>query len=815
MNLEITARKQTYVGLSIVTLTTLMYEILLTRIFSVTMWYHYAFMAISVALFGMTVGALLVYIFPNYFIQTQVKYHLGLSTLMFAISIVISFLTHLSIPFITDDMSIVGFYSIILTYVIISVPFLFSGICVALALTRFPQQVSRLYAADLVGAALGCVLLVFVLKITDGPTAVIVIAFLASIGAAFFISETNHKRLMQIAIISCLLFGGFAVVHTVLVHQQSPWLRLIWVKGQQESRPIYEQWNSFSRVRVSGDPNEPEYPFGWGLSPAYVSDKKVKQLHMNIDASAGTIMTAFEGNLNDLEYLRYDVTNLAHYIRPEAKVLVVGSGGGRDILSALVFEQESVVGVEINGDIIKTVNQEFGDFTGHLDQHPAVTFVNDEARSYITRSEDSFDIIQISLIDSWAATAAGAFVLSENSLYTIEAWQILLEHLRSNGVLSVSRWYFRDLPGEMYRLTALASTSLMEVGVENPRNHIIIVRRMRGANSDEPDGVGTMLVSKEPFSDKDLDTIEEIVKKGQLELVLSPRFSLDSTFAALASGENLDTFMATFPLNITPPTDDSPFFFHLLRFRDIFNRELFNQGKASFNVKAVSTLGILLITVIGLTGLCIIIPLMLTTKKETLKGTLPLFLFFAGIGFGFILVEISQMQRLIIFLGHPTYSLSVVLFTLLLSSGLGSYLTQRMGNPGSTQPAIKYLVFLLCALVAFGVLTPYAIRAFQGAITPLRIFVAIIILFPLGIFMGMAFPLGMKMASHRAISLTPWFWGINGATSVCASVLAVVIAMSSGISMSFWIGFCCYLVAFIASVWANQRVALEGSHLSQ
>jgi hypothetical protein len=138
-----------------------------------------------------------------------------------------------------------------------------------------------------------------------------------------------------------------------------------------------------------------------------------------------------------------------------------------------------------------------------------------------------------------------------------------------------------------------------------------------------------------------------------------------------------------------------------------------------------------------------------------------------------------------------------------------------MGNPGSTQPAIKYLVFLLCALVAFGVLTPYAIRAFQGAITPLRIFVAIIILFPLGIFMGMAFPLGMKMASHRAISLTPWFWGINGATSVCASVLAIVIAMSSGISMSFWIGFCCYLVAFIASVWANQRVALEGSHLSQ
>jgi len=804
MNTHLTPGKGTYAGLFIVTLATLMYEILLTRIFSVTMWYHYAFVAISVALFGMTVGALFVYLSPDRFTPGRVKYQLGLNTLLFAVTMVISFLTHLTIPFVTEDTSLVGLYSIVLTYVVITVPFIFSGIVVALALTKFPQQVSKLYAVDLAGAAVGCVLLVFLLKITDGPTAVIAIAALASVSSIFFVVEAGHKQLLQCAIIASCVFTGFTVVHTIMVDQQSPWLRLIWVKGQLESRPLYDTWNSFSRVRVSGNPTEPEYPFGWGLSPTYVPEKSVHQLYLSIDAAAGTIMTAFNGDLDKLEYLKFDVTNLVHYIRPEARVLVVGTGGGRDILSALAFEQSAVVGVEINEDIIKLVNQTFGDFTGHIDQNPAITFINDEARSYIARSEDRYDIIQISLIDSWAATAAGAFVLSENSLYTVEAWQIFLDHLTPNGVLTVSRWYFRDLPAEMYRLTALASTSLIEQGIQNPRDHIIIIRRMRGQNVAEPDGIGTMLVSKKPFTGQDLDNIEEIVERGQLEMVLSPRYALDPAFASLTSRQKLDQFVAAFPLNIAPPTDDTPFFFHVLRLRDIFNQARFDQGRSTFNVTAVVTLGVLLATVLGLTFLCIIIPLTLTTKKEALAGSWPLFLFFAGIGFGFIIIEISQMQRLIVFLGHPTYSLSVVLFTLLLASGLGSYLTRRIPQLEARRFALRYQGLLLGMLIAFGIFTPYAIQSFQGTSTPIRILVAIACLFPLGVFMGTAFPLGMKVASHKAAGLAPWFWGINGATSVCASVLAVVLALSAGITAAFWVGFVCYICAFVAIMWASR-----------
>ena len=799
--------KRMYVGLFLVTLATLMYEILLTRIFSVTMWYHFAFGAISIAMFGMTVGAIIVYLRPNTFTEDRVRYHMAASALLFAVTVVISFLTHICIPVVTDSLllSITGLYALILTYVVISVPFIFSGICVCLALTRFPRNVSKLYAADLAGAALGCVLVIYALKVTDGPTAVFIVALLAGIGSVVFATEAGHVRMRRLAIVASLGLFVFAAGHTVLVHKQHPLVRLMWVKNKLEYPPLYEKWNSFSRVTVRGSTTELRKPFGWGLSSIYPKDRRINQLGMTIDAGAGTVLTAYNETSNDVEHLKYDLINLVHYIRPESKVLVVGTGGGRDILSALAFGQESVLGVEINENIVNVVNNRFGDFTGHLDRRPEVTFVVDEARSYIARQEDKFDIIQVSLIDTAAASAAGAFVLTENSLYTVEAWKIFLEHLTDNGVLTFSRWYFGNRPAEVYRLTALGCEALMQVGVDAPRKHIIIVRQMDDRGWHFPVGVATMLVSKAPFSDKDLSVVTEVTDRMKFERVLTPDVALDPTFEKIASGKDLEAFTSQFPLNIAAPTDDSPFFFHMLRLGNMFSREVLSQGEWDFNHKAVYVLAALLLTVFLLTLLCIIVPLVLTTKKATLTGALPLFLFFACIGFGFLLVEISQMQRLIVFLGHPTYGLSVVLFSLLLSSGCGSYWTQTIGETKLMRTALAHLLALVGVLALFGLLTPHAMRAFQESTTPLRILVATGILLPLGLFMGMAFPLGMKMASDRSAVLTPWLWGINGATSVCASVLAVAIALSAGISTSYWTGVSCYVVAVAAFLWAGRR----------
>jgi hypothetical protein len=330
----------------------------------------------------------------------------------------------------------------------------------------------------------------------------------------------------------------------------------------------------------------------------------------------------------------------------------------------------------------------------------------------------------------------------------------------------------------------------------------------QGQNKNNgPTGVGTMLVSKKPFSESNLDTIEEISKKMQFDIVLSPRVSIDPTLAVITSGRDLEGFTTKYPLNIVPPTDNKPFFFTMLKLQNIFDPELWRKKEllTAINIKAFFVLGTLLITVVGLTFLFIIVPLILTTNKQILNGTLPFFIFFASIGFGFMLVEISQMQRLIIFLGHPVYALSVVLFTLLLSSGLGSYSTQKISNHHMTGSATIRLMLLLCILFIFGILTPLAINQFQGSITMLRILIAVGILFPIGLFMGMAFPIGMKIASNKSFLLTPWLWGINGATSVCASVFAVVISIFFGISASFWTGFMWYIVAFIAFLGVSRK----------
>ena len=809
------AGASTFAGLFLVTLSTLTYQLLLTRTFSVTMYYHFAFVAISVTMFGMAVGAIAVYLRPRVFVSERVACHLAIGSLLFAVTTVLSYLTHLAIPFVIEP-SVVSVYALGLTYAALSVPFVMSGIVVSLALTRFTKQVGPLYAADLTGAALGCLIVGPLLRLADAPTAVLASAGVASLAAVLFAAErsphgsvvSRRVRRMCITLTSLLILATMA--NGVAARRNAGWLRLMWVKGQYEARPLVERWNSFSRIRVIGDPNRAIKPSGWGLSATLPADKRARELHLDIDSYAGTELTAYNGDPETVSHLKYDVTNVVHYLRPNSRVVVVGTGGGRDVLSALIFNQREVTGVEINESIIDLVNRRFGDFTGHMDRDPRVRFVNDEARSYITRLNDQVDLIQISLIDTWAATASGAFVLTENSLYTTNAWRTFLDHLAARGILSVSRWYYADRPGEVYRLATLASTVLMQRGVTRPGDHYAIVRARPAAAGNGPDGVGTMLLSRDPLSAQDLDALEAVASRLQFQIVQSPRYSADGTFAAIASGSGLANAIAAHPLNIAAPTDDTPFFFHMLRLRDVFNTDRWHdQGIVRFNMTAVGILGVLMVTVTGLTAACIVLPLVVARSRDLARPldratVAPHLLYFGAIGFGFMLIEISQVQRLAIFLGHPVYSLSVVLFSLLLSSGIGSLATSRLND--SANASIRVLLLLVIVLVAFGSSTPLVIRHFDAASIATRIAVSVAILLPIGFFMGMAFPIGMRRALAEAPSIAPWLWGVNGAASVSASVLVVVIALGAGISAAFWVGTVCYVVALGA---LHKRTGLQ------
>lgn len=789
-----------YCGVFLISLAVICFEILLTRIFSATMWYHFAFLVISITMFGLTAGGILLYLFPKFFSPEKTHEHMGLSAFLFSATAVLGALTHFCVPFYWKHSFWLTVALMLVTFVAIAIPFVCSGVCIALVLTRFPKQVSKLYAVDLVGAALGCLLLIEILRYLDAPTAVFLVAALGSLAALCFLVPVPAVKLKRGSTVLLVFLLVIVVLNNYLVERNSPIITLPWSKGERAPKTVYDKWNSFSRVTVIKDFSRVDQrPFGWGLSYNYASNQKVEQLLLTIDGSAGTPITRFDGeDLSPLTHLKYDVTNIAHYLRGKADVFVMGIGGGRDILSALVFKQKSVVGTEYNDTIISALTKDFSAYAGHLQNYPQVKLVNAEARNYLLTHPQNYDLIQISLIDTWAATAAGAFVFAENGLYTTQAWKLFLERLTDRGILSVSRWYLGLRPYEMYRLAGLAATTLKSAGIPAPEEHILIVRHLdRSGTFGMHSGVGTLLVAKEPFSPSDIATLQAVCEKMDFDLIFSAQGTNDPFYSKVIKANNLAQLSESLPLNITPPTDDKPFFFHMLRLKDVLFGELELSGDHAANLNAVKILGALFVVVVILTILCIILPLVCISKPiPEGHASLPLLSFFALIGLGFMLVEISQMQKLNIFLGHPVYGLSVVLFTLLLGSGLGSFSTNIMKESTLKRSALIRLVLLLIFLLAYSALMPACLTAFESAVVTTRIFVVSVLLIPLGFFLGMAFPIGMKIAALAGLQpLTPWFWGINGATSVCASVLAMLIALTAGITASFWIGGACYAIA--------------------
>jgi hypothetical protein len=771
-----------YIGLFLIALATLMLEILLTRIFSVTLWYHLAFVAVSIAMFGMTLGAVIVYLAARWFTPDRTWINLSVGSALFSITAVGSVALHLRMAVDPALMSS-ALLDLSRAYGLIAVPFVFSGIVVAIALTTFPRHVGRLYAADLAGAALGCVLLVAALDWLGGPISVVVVGAIGAAASIVYATGSSHdvpaaRRRVLLAGLAIVL-GGAA---TFLASERGA-LEIRYAKGTRWPPPLYEKWNSYSRVAIVLD--RWEEPFGWGLSSRFTPRVPVRQLHLNIDASAETVLTQYR-QPHDIEHLAYDVTNVGLNIRRGGSVYVIGAGGGRDVVSALAFDARRVVAVELNKAIIDAVTREFGDLTGRLDQRPGVQFVNDEARSYLARTDEKFDFIQISLIDTWAATAAGAFVLSENTLYTVDAWRTFLDSLTDRGLVSVSRWYRRPDPWEIYKTVALATTALRDAGVVDTRRHLTVIARLdkRPGFEDTP-GVGALLASRSPLSESDLDELERVARDLDFDVVLSPRTAATAAFAAVADAAQVDQFIAATSLDLTPPDDDRPFFFRM-------DATLLNG---------------LLTFVLVVAAVLIVLPLVLKADVAAIARQPLLSLGFAAIGLGFMLIEISQMMRLTLLLGHPTFSLSVVLFGMLLSSGIGSFVTSHVGAPALSAVAARRLGVLVALLVLLGFATPLIVDVMHTAATPLRVLTALALLVPAGFLMGMAFPLAMTIASLTQPGLTPWYWGINGAASVCASVITVAIASSSGIAAAWWTGVACYVVAAAAIVASARRLA--------
>jgi spermidine synthase len=766
-----------YFSIFILAFATLSYQILITRFFSVMLYYHFAFAAISLAMLGLTRGAMKVYSRPTRYAPERVGAEFACHASWFAISSVGTIIALLCLPLVVADEYLLLVLAV--TTLAFVWPFTEGGVCITLLLTRLPYGGGCLYAADLLGAALGCLGVIFALLVVDPVSATLWIGALAAGAGWIVVRDSDDVRRLRLSRAVALTLAAAAAIHTGLDVSGQGHLGVFWAKGSQQTGTLFERWNTYSRVRVRPWAS---VPFGWGL--AHTPRMEIDQHFLDIDADAGTVITRLDGDIGKLSYLKDDVVNAAYLVQPPADVAVVGVGGGRDVLSGLFFGATHIQGIEINPAIFEVLTDKFADFSGHLDRQPGVSLVNAEARSYINHSSDRYDLVQISLIDTWAATAAGGLTLTENRLYTVEAWDDFYRALKPGGLLSVSRWYNPDThPAEFYRLVAIAASALQRAGVpaEELSSHVVAVN---------VGDVVTVISRPDAFTDAQWQGARTRLLAQGFKILLGPDVTFDAVTSTLMSGKADAAFFESLPGNITPSTDDNPFFFYTARLADLV---AVTYSSAFMNNNAAITLTRLLV----IATLCacvyyIIIPFIRLARRMPLSTLTPPVAYFSAIGMGFMLIEISQMQRLTVFLGHPVYALGVVLFTILVFSGIGSATVGA--HPPRPSAVIARVAALLITLVVAGLLTPLVTTWARSEGTDMRIVVSMLLLAPPAFCMGMMFPLGLSIW-RRHSELLPFFWSANGITSMFASVLGMALSIEVGIARTYALGACFYVVS--------------------
>ena len=762
-------------GIAAVSAALLMTELALTRIFSVTMYYHFAFFAISIALFGLSASGVFVFVTRRWLSTIETRRLLTTGALFHGLATVVALAClvriRVGLNYSPENMALM-----LAIYGLAALPFFTGGFVVALAFARLTDGISVLYAADLLGAATGCLLLIPLLNQLGAPGVVMTAAALG-LGAAVAFAPSSHR-----------LSAGMKalVIAAVPLIAQAAGVRpfdVVDTKGHQGDRVLFAKWNSFSRVAVY-DRNHGD----WSLSPSYTGPKP-QSLFMDIDSAASTPILKGSGRVGDAGYLRYELTALAYQLaeRPQGfDALVIGTGGGRDLLSALVFGARHVDGVEINPIIARDVMLDrFRTYSGNIYADPRVAIHVDDGRSFVRRSTERYDVIQASLVDTWAATAAGAYTLTENSLYTREAFGEYVDHLTDTGILTITRWVFDGL-----RLVSLAQAACAERGLDCASRLAIV----------QLDRVATFMLKKTPFTDTEVRQLQELSTRLGFNVLYAPGVAAPdgedtvvemqqngtspADYRRLILATSPQQFAAAYPLDISATSDDRPFFFHTTRLRDQFRTAfgrsmLFGNGLSALLTLFGISIGLVLVFVLG--------PLLAAGSRPG-PGWVPWLTYFAALGAGFMLLEVAVLQRFVLLLGHPVYSLTVTLFSLLLGTGLGSLLSRRVEATRVQRTTVRALVAIVIVTAVSTFALPVIIDLAIPAPLLVRVLAAVAILMPIGVLLGMALPGGMRLLASTRQDIVAWGWGINGAFSVVGATLAVFIAMNWGFSVTLLAG---------------------------
>lgn len=809
-------RFSTMLGIGLISMAVLANEISLTRIFSVTLWYHFAFLVISLALLGSGAAGVWLYAFPRPFSADRAPKMLPWLALGYAVSNLLTFVIYQQIPLTMDGLrdglsgAEIGWLAFM--YAELTIPFIFAGAVIALALRHYQAQAGRLYFADLLGASMGCLISVWALNTIAGTGAVILTSGLGAL-SAFVLALSANSRMTRIVTGGAVLVAGGALVAQVA----NPWLDLRLAHTYNNDTPVSVEWNAFSRISIYED--NWAIPFGWGISQTYFVDPPPDPGHYTImiDEKAGTpiqrhvVMDGVD-DWDAVDFLTYDVTALPYNLRQNADVFIIGPGGGRDVLTALLYGANRITGVELNPIIVEAVKGEYADYTGNIYNRPNVHIFADDARTYLAANAGQYDIIQASLIDTFAATSAGAFALSENGIYTVEAFEEYYDHLKDDGMVNFSRWYFADGPAETLRLVSVGLQAWANRGVQDASQHFIVLANLI-PDRVQAEGLAGMLLKKTPFTEAEIDIVRQQAERLEFDMLYAPGMAVAGPVPELILSEDRDAFIDSYRLDISPATDNRPFFFNVVRLNDLNNTEFTRSAIYGFGAEATRILFFTLGITVALSLLLVIAPLALGRGRAVLRQQRAgvFIVYYALLGLGFIMVEIPMLQKMSLYMGNPTYALVVILFSLLLFSGVGSYLSQRV-RPQAMLADLRFSLIALVALVlVYALILPPVLRLTQGLSIELRALVVMALMMPAGLLMGRPFPLGLRLVDSMGMgNVMPWLWAANGTLSVVGSVLATIMALNLGFAAVFVTGMLAYTLALgVTFRFAQPQTARE------
>jgi spermidine synthase len=779
-----TSERALLVGLGLASFAALLLELALTRLFSVVLFYHFAFLAISIALLGLGAGGVFAYLLkkPLAYVETRTLAARLCMVNSVVVLLVLEIVLHVPVALTVTGKN---FLHLTVLYLAAAVPFFLTGLLFSVVFARETWRVPRLYGADLGGGALACLAVVPLLNWIGGPNTILAAAVVMAAAAAVWASSLSARKF---AVCLAIFF-----VALIAANHSDRLIDVVYAKGifRDPGWVEFARWNALSRVEVDTQ----------GQAKAIVIDADASTYIMNCDVA----------HWHDTEW-EHDLMSappaLANVLRPRGEFAIIGPGGGVDVLRAVANGSPSVTGIEINPIIANTIMRgRYADYARHLYERPEVHIHVTDGRSYLRSTAQKFDVVQMTLVDTWASTAAGAFALSENNLYTVEAFREYFEHLKPDGMIAITRWEFQQ-PREALRVVSVAMQALHGLGVANPARNFIVASQ---GELDE-DGIPVVVLAKKTaFTAEEESAVQaHFARYNEIAPLYLPSRpaalqAAGNPFADLIASNDPYRFAQTYAYNVSPVTDNAPFFFFTLKPGQILGEEGV-QGAIDWKVN-LGVLVLLLVLVISLVAVLVflILPLALQGGRQS---PLPL-LYFVAVGLGYIMVEIAFIQRFVLFLGHPTYALTVVIFLLMLSSGAGSLFSRRWLP--RTELAWMPLALVILGLVGNLFLLPRVLPAWVGLSLGHRFVVSGALLVPLGFVMGMPFPTGLRAlgvrsgfdisaASNRTTSednAVEWAWAMNAAASVLGSVLAMVIAIQFGLTVTLACGAVAYLFALL------------------